>query len=108
MLDKIIGHKLVVFAQESIGNQAEIDHAQQQFDQYKASYECITDLLHGDHFIDNQFDPEFQAITHNATDEYQMMKDHAQLRYRNLTAQGDANAIDPNSCFTNQNNKEIN
>ena len=100
MIDKIIGHKLVVLAYESIGNQDEIDQAQLQFDQYKASYECIADLLHGDHFIDNHFNPAFQAITHNATDEFQMMQDHAQLRYRNLTAQGDKNAIDPNSCLT--------
>ncbi|VAW46976.1 hypothetical protein MNBD_GAMMA02-173, partial [hydrothermal vent metagenome] len=35
----------------------------------------------------------------NATDEYQMMIQQAELRYRNLKAQGDINATNPDSCF---------
>lgn len=99
MIDKGMGHSLLIATYELERNQAGIDAAKKLNDQFRQSYECIRDLSSGRYFIDDYFNPKFQEITENAIDEFEMIIQHAELRYQNLKSQGDASAINPNTCF---------
>ncbi|VAW46907.1 hypothetical protein MNBD_GAMMA02-363 [hydrothermal vent metagenome] len=99
MIDKAMGHSLLIATYELERNQVGIDATTQLNEKFRQTYKCIGDLGSGKYFIDDYFDPELQKITFNATDEYQMMIQQAELRYRNLKAQGDINATNPDSCF---------
>lgn len=102
IISKGVGHSILIATFELERDQAGIKAATKMNEQFRQSYECIADLVTGPHFIDARFNPDFREITESATDDYEMMIDHAKLRYKNLTAQGDESAVNPDSCFKNQ------
>ena len=68
-------------------------------DNFKKSYECVQKIASGPYSIDNNFDPEFQKITLQATDEFELVIQRAEYRYNNLKSKGDDSAVNPNTCF---------
>lgn len=99
MIDKGVGHSLLIATFELERDQAGIKAAQQLNDDFRQSYECIGELTSEKYFIDNYFDPEYQKINFNSSDEFETSIQLAELRYRNLKAAGDKNAVNPDSCF---------
>ncbi len=102
MIDKGIGHAVLIASFEATGDIAGAKSAKELSDQFKTSYKCIQKLGSGPHFMDNYFDPTYQKITMETTDEYEMIIQLAEYRYKKLKAQGDESAVDPNTCFDNQ------
>jgi len=100
MLDKGVGHSLLIATYELERNQAGIDAAKQLNDEFRQSYECIRDLSSNQYFIDDYFNPTYQQITVHATDEFEMIIQQAELRYKMQKKQGDESATNPDTCFT--------
>jgi hypothetical protein len=99
MIDKGVGHSLLIATYELERNQAGINAAQQLNEKFRNAYECVRDLTQDTYFIDNYFDPEYQKINLTSTDELETLIKLADMRFQKLTAQGDETAVDPDSCF---------
>lgn len=99
MIDKGVGHSLLIASFELERNQVGIEAAQQLNQKFRQTYECLRDLSKDKYFIDSYFNPAYQKITFSSTDEFATLIQLAELRFQNLTAQGDETAVNPDSCF---------
>ncbi len=100
MLDKGVGHSLLIATYELERNQAGINAAQQLNEKFRNTYECVRDLTQDRYFIDNYFNPEYQKINLTSTDELETLIKLAELNHQKRLAQGDETAVNPDSCFT--------
>ncbi len=101
MLDKGVGHSLLIATYEAEKNQAGIDTAKQINDEFRQSYECIRKLSTQKYFIDSYFDPEYQDIYDKSLDEFETLIQLAELNYKNSKAKGEQSTINPKTCFQN-------
>lgn len=99
MIDKGMGHAILIASYEAENNEAAAKAANALNDQFKTGYQCIQKLVNVKYPIDNSFDPEFQRIAMEATDEFEILIQQAEYLYRKRTAIGDESAVNPDSCF---------
>ena len=102
MIDKGVGHSLLIATYELQRNQAGINAAKQLNEKFRNAYECVRDLTKDKYFIDNYFDPEYQKINLTATDELERLIQLAELSHQIRLSQGDGTAVNPDSCFADE------
>lgn len=99
MIDKGLGHAILIASFEVEQNQDGIIVAEQLNKKFRQGYECILKLNQTEYYIDDYFDPDYQKIQRQVTDEYEKIIQLADKRYRDLLAQGDTTAVNPETCF---------
>ena len=103
LLDKGLGHALLIASYEAEKNATGIQAAKDLNDQFKAGYQCIQQLASSEYFMDDYFDEDYQKISMSNTDQYERIIQLAEYRYRKLKSQGNENAVNPNSCLQESN-----
>lgn len=102
MIDKALGHSLLIATYEVQGDAEGVAAAKQLNDQFKTTYECLQELAKAEYFMDAYFDSDYHAIQQQANDEFRRLIDMANYRYKKLTAQGNEKATNPTTCLNNQ------
>lgn len=99
LIDKGMGHAVLIASFEAENNEAGIIAAQNLNKQFRQGYECILKLSQTEYFIDDYFDPVYQTINNQAKDEYEKLIQLADWRYGKLLTAGNEEAINPETCF---------
>ncbi len=99
-----VGHALLIATYELERDAQGINAAKQLNDQFRQSYQCVTDLTAEKYFIDNYFDQAWQNISTQVTSELEMLIQLAELNYSKKLTQGDKSAVNPDQCFAEAEN----
>ncbi|MCX7554494.1 hypothetical protein OS175_11425 [Marinicella sp. S1101] len=102
MIDKALGHSLLIATYEVQGDNQGVAAANKMNDQFRASYECLQDLAKAEYFMDDYFDSQYHKIQQQANDEYSRLIAMAEYRYQKFSAQGHKGMTNPTTCLNSQ------